>query len=70
MTDARALLGRLWDGLDRWEASFPPVAPHPAAAVDTARLDAAAEAFLARLTAPATPATPEAPGTPATTSAH
>ena len=58
--DARALLGRLWDALDGWEATFTPVAPHPALGVDPARLDAAVDAFVARLTGPTTPATPEA----------
>lgn len=60
MTDARALLDRLWDDLDRWEASFGSVPAHPALAVDPARLSAAADAFIARLTGPTSPSTPEA----------
>ncbi len=64
MTGDRALLSRLWDGIDAWEASFGPVEPHPALAVDDARLSAAADEFLARLTAPsAGPAACDAPGT-------
>lgn len=52
MSLARDLLARLWDDLDRWEASFGAVAPHPALAVDPARLGAAAREFADRLTAP------------------
>ncbi len=58
--DARSLLGRLWDAIDGWEASFSPVAPHSALDVDAERLDAAVEAFVSRLTGPTSPATPEA----------
>ncbi|MEL6616367.1 MAG: aminotransferase class V-fold PLP-dependent enzyme, partial [Bacteroidota bacterium] len=51
-TDPRALLGRLLDGIEAWEAQHGAFEPHPALAPDRPRLDAAVTEFLDRLSAP------------------
>ena len=50
--DRRALLDRMMDALDAWEATHGAYDPHPALVPDRQRLDEAVAEFTARLTAP------------------
>ena len=52
LPSARDLIGRAYDAIDTWEASFGPQPDAPALAVAADRLDAALGEFLDRLTAP------------------
>ena len=58
LPSARDLIGRAYDALDTWEASFGPMPHAPSLGVDADRLDAALGEFLSRLTAPSTGETP------------
>ena len=52
MVDAGAVLSRAWQAIDAWEERWGPAPAHPAMDVAPARLEAALEEWLSRLTAP------------------
>jgi glutamate/tyrosine decarboxylase-like PLP-dependent enzyme len=52
VSDAREILARAWDSIDRWEVGWGPFERHPALDVPAHRLEEALDDLLGRLTAP------------------